>query len=149
HVYCRVTDRLGCKQCRHGTIWLIALLFASSLMMSSVPVWAQAGFNVCIEDGGRAECMDGQRGPYRYIIRNPFALGTYSSEQDVYSRISTYDNGYCTSQTEPPPYTWSFSSGYFSSVDWETTIVETGITGHCDGGPLSPLNINWHVGRIM
>ena len=82
-----------------------------------------------------------------YQITNPVGLGTFYSEPAVYNAIYTYGLGYCTSSTQPPPYSWTMiGSTYFPGISWQTLVSETGTTGNCSGTP-TPFSQNWSVGK--
>jgi hypothetical protein len=109
--------------------------------------------DVCMEDGGSAECSAPEGGPYTYkaeIQPDGTAIAGFTSEQDLYDAVLGPPPAYCTQFLSPsPPFAWTLTYNSTGSLIWSTSLVETGTTGHCDGGPLFPFTENWLANRFQ
>lgn len=99
---------------------LLAVLAIAGVVMSVAPPAALAstsGFDVCIEDGGQAECTSpqivDQSGEYTlWTILPPSDGGNkptfdLNSDQDISNAISSQSPGCDTYQNPIPPYDWT------------------------------------------
>jgi len=145
---------LGCLRSAHAFFVVLALIVSTlGAGLWCSPAWSQAlPADVCKEDGGKALCREPMRAAPYYIIRNPFALGKFSSENDVYGAIAGYGALYCSATTQSPPYTWNLfvpNGPNWPNIGWHTTVSQPAVSGHCDGGPTAAFTNSWDVAKFV
>jgi RHS repeat-associated protein len=130
-----------------GRLAVIALLCAGWII--SPPAWSQT----CIEDSGQMECTSPVQGAIGYSIVSStgvFVLpNSATSDQGVYSAIYDAGSNWCSEMVQSPPYTWTLSQTFFYSINWKTTVQQSGMETTDQCANQTPVSITWDVTRNL